>query len=192
MATIEELRWVPKGSTKMAHKETGAVVYVYEAVGHPGAKFGLVGYAPKARKPTFHFVFKTEMKRELHAFEFFRKHKAHKDRIATERAEAAAFKHSIQVGHVFACSWGYEQTNVDFYQVTRLVGRTGVMIRRIASVQTSSDGPHGMSGRVVPEIGSFTGEEMLKRVHQGNRITISSFSSAYLWEGRPMYVSWYA
>ena len=37
-------------------------------------------------------------------------------------------KHGIVVGDVFSMSWGYEQTNVDFFQVIELVGTTSVRV----------------------------------------------------------------
>jgi hypothetical protein len=190
MATIEELRWVPKGSTKIAHKTTGAVVYAYPS----GAKFGLVGYAPKAKKPTFHFVLKDEEGREREATRFFRSIEEKQARVANSRAEAAAYQHAVQVGHIFVMSWGYEQTNVNFYQVTRLIGRRTVAVRPIRSIDAtpSNYGGSSMSGKVLPHRDDFSGEEIVKKVWQGNRIKMTSYSSAYIWDGLPRYCSWYA
>lgn len=37
-------------------------------------------------------------------------------------------KHGVVVGDVFSMSWGYEQTNVDFFQVIELVGTTSARV----------------------------------------------------------------
>lgn len=194
MATIEEQRWVPKGSTKIAHKTTGAVVYAYELVGRKRTPFGLVAYAPKARKPTFIFSFSDEREREREATRFFRSIEEKQARAANNRAEAAAYKPTVQVGHIFVSSWGYDQTNVDFYQVTRLVGRRSVAIRQIRSIDAtpSNYGGSSMSGKVLPHRDEFCSDEVVKQVWQGNRIKISSYRSAYIWDGQPKYQSWYA
>jgi hypothetical protein len=40
-------------------------------------------------------------------------------------------KFGVKVGDYFSISWGYEQTNVDFFQVIALVGETSVRIREV-------------------------------------------------------------
>ena len=31
--------------------------------------------------------------------------------------------HNVKVGDTFVCSWGYDQTNIDFYKVIKLIGK---------------------------------------------------------------------
>ena len=40
-------------------------------------------------------------------------------------------KYGIKVGDVFGMSWGYDQTNNDFFQVVELVGESSVRVREI-------------------------------------------------------------
>lgn len=40
-------------------------------------------------------------------------------------------KFGVKVGDFFSASWGYEQTNVDFFQVIALVGEQSVRIREV-------------------------------------------------------------
>lgn len=99
-------------------------------------------------------------------------------RRAAEKAAARAAGHALKVGDVLRSTWGYEQTNIDYYQVTRLVGKQSVGIRPIArqSVETLS-----MQGKCVPAPDEFTGDEMVKRVSTwGNRdsVKLTSFSTA--------------
>lgn len=49
-----------------------------------------------------------------------------------EKAEAVKVnKFGVKVGDLFSASWGYEQTNVDFFQVIALVGETSVRVREV-------------------------------------------------------------
>ena len=47
----------------------------------------------------------------------------------TEKAKANKF--GVQVGDIFSCSWGYDQTNVDFFQVLKLCGEKSVRVRQV-------------------------------------------------------------
>jgi hypothetical protein len=67
------------------------------------------------------------------------------ERLARAREQG----HTIQVGDLYYDSWGYEQTNIDFYQVVELRGKTKVVLRRIHSeVVHYSDNSY--SGRKKP------------------------------------------
>ena len=80
----------------------------------------------------------------------------------------------LEVGDVLRCSWGYDQTNIDYYQVTKLVGKTMVEIRQIAghSVDTA-----WMQGESAPQVGAFIGKPM-RRKAIGDGVRVNSFSSA--------------
>jgi len=47
---------------------------------------------------------------------------------------AKANKFGVKVGDLFSASWGYEQTNVDFFQVIALVGDSSVRVREVSPV----------------------------------------------------------
>lgn len=40
-------------------------------------------------------------------------------------------KYGVKVGDLFSASWGYDQTQVDFFQVVALVGETSVRVREV-------------------------------------------------------------
>ena len=40
-------------------------------------------------------------------------------------------KYGVKVGDYFSASWGYDQTNVDFFQVIALVGESSVRVREV-------------------------------------------------------------
>jgi hypothetical protein len=100
------------------------------------------------------------------------------------KAESA----SIQVGDVLCSSWGYEQTNIDFYQVIERIGKATVVIREIAEDRTYD---HSMSGTCMPVLNQFVGEAMKKRIGDFG-VKINSCSTASKWDGGSKYWSSYA
>ncbi len=61
--------------------------------------------------------------------------------------------HGVKPGDIFNMSWGYDQTNNNFFQVTR-VSEKGVWVREIGC--KSVEGTQGfMCETVVPNPGSF-------------------------------------
>lgn len=51
---------------------------------------------------------------------------------AERKAAAAEAMKLVKVGDVFSMSWGYDQTNVDFFQVIAKVGKNSVRVRQVA------------------------------------------------------------
>ena len=66
----------------------------------------------------------------------------------------------FMVGDLLHCSWGYEQTNNDFFQVVAVKGKTLTMRAIGASYEETSY----MSGRSTPIRDAFKGPEIVKRV----------------------------
>ena len=56
-----------------------------------------------------------------------------------------ANKYGVRVGDIFSSSWGYEQTNVDFFQVVALVGESSVRVREVCPTMTNETGISSMS-----------------------------------------------
>lgn len=106
---------------------------------------------------------------------------------ANARKEAVA---NIKEGDLFVASWGWEQTNVDAYQVVAKKGAS-VVLREIAL--QSVEGSEGfMSDRVVPVKDAFIGSEFKKRI-VGKHINIDDVRMACpAEEGKDFYRSWYA
>ena len=105
------------------------------------------------------------------------------DAKAKAREEAMNFQHGYQVGDILYASWGYDQTNVDFYQVTRLVGAKMIEIQMISSKGAGRD-------RVIPVPNRFvSGERPFKVKVRTNRSvkTRGGVANAYPWDGKPKY-----
>jgi len=98
--------------------------------------------------------------------------------------------HNLNVNDVLYSSWGYEQTNVDFYQVIKLVGKTMVEIQEINQIREyESD----MSGSCSPRVGSFIDAEPLRKkvTTDGISVRLESYSRASKYDGQPKYFSTY-
>ncbi|WP_230599322.1 hypothetical protein [Xanthomonas albilineans] len=108
--------------------------------------------------------------------------------VQADRRASAKRPHTLTVGTVLVSSYGYEQTNVDFYEVIAVENRT-VTLRQLA--QERQDTSH-MSGTTTPVPGHYTGDSIRKRVNPRNSVKLSSSSYAYPWDGRPQYWSSYA
>ncbi len=103
----------------------------------------------------------------------------------------------IAAGAIFACSWGYEQTNVDFYRVERVAG--SFLVLQPIAADEASDGEMSLTGRVVPAEPHRPDGAPIRRklkvmaIGEGRPfVQPESYSYAYPWDGRPMRVSHYA
>lgn len=174
--TLDRSFYIPAGALKVCDKLSDAVAYLYVSGGHPAA----VVFHGRASKPDWPQRFSTEAVREKWVRGFFESRRA---RAAAKAADKAK-PHGLQVGHVLVSSWGYEQTNVNFYQVTRVTGSRMVEVRAIRSVDAGATG--SMSGYVVPAIDDFTGEPMRKNADKWGGVKISDCQRGSLWNGRPV------
>ena len=115
-------------------------------------------------------------------------------------------KYGVKVGDIFKSSWGYEQTNVDFFQVVELVGSCSVRIREVSLPMIEEVGISGMSAdrtyKVVHDLlpacpsSVFVKDQErgdIKRMSRENYIKISNYASAYRCTGDTVkcYESWY-
>lgn len=123
----------------------------------------------------------------------------------------------VKVGDFFESSWGYDQTNVDFYKVVGVTksGKSVRVQKWSSAVAPSPGGGHFASEHVVagggpatysdwsavtPEMDYWERQEvvvereapvMTKRLRRGGykgaSFTVNSYANAYLWDGTPEY-----
>lgn len=141
-----------------------------------------------AERPSIHCYFSTAAQREQRIVSVVLAQSQRAADKAARRAERAA-PHSLQVGAILMSSWGYEQTNVDFYQVIAVRGKL-VDIRKLAQVKEyTSD----MTGYAMPVANQFVGEPLIgKRPASSNAVRIQPYSHATAWDGRRVAWSSYA
>ena len=178
-------RYVPSGAIPETDPDSGATVYSYERNGALCA----IAYKPKAsRNSVWHHRFRSEAERKNHITKFFEGQRAHQDEMKKRRANRKQ-PHSLKVGDILVSSWGYEQTNIDFYQVTAAPGKCTVELRELAKNAVETE---WCRARVTPRKDKFVSAAFKRRASIDGRVKVSSVASAYVWDGRAKHQTSYA
>lgn len=91
-------------------------------------------------------------------------------------AERAKLLETIAVGDIFYGSWGYEQTNVDFYQVVERKGRETFVLQELRQQRKSAEGYGPWAGYCRPLPGEFRDDERItKRLTSEGGFRMESF-----------------
>ena len=93
------------------------------------------------------------------------------------------------LGQILVSTWGYDQTNADFYRVMK-VSPTQVTLASMKAIEVPHNGDW-MFGVKTP-YGAGVGTPFRRKfVASGNGywVGITSFSGARLWDGKPVNVS---
>lgn len=107
---------------------------------------------------------------------------------------------NVKIGSIYRRSWGYDQTNVDYFQVVALKAKT-VVVREIEYAEVPGSNQGGMSCKVVPVKDRFNNSKLPRSVRvseDGSRITVGSKKWASLVPANAdgsypeTYCSWYA
>lgn len=157
----------------------------------------LMMWRPKGKKPFANYRFKTVEQRE----EYIKKQiDGHEKRHAEKMLRNAARKGTPEMlakigpGTIFHGSWGYDQTQCDYYEVIERKKRHVTVRRVIAEPVEGSSG--FMSDSRVPVAGAFMEDEKpFKKLVQfaGTQAYIAmDYGWCNLWDGKPKYCSWYA
>jgi len=155
-----------KGREKIQAKDFSSTVYLYTST--KTSKPCAIGYSGRSKNNAFHYSFSSIERREESINEFIEGQQSRKQyRSKVER--------NLVVGDVLYTSWGYEQTNVEFYKVISLVGKLSVEIVEIGR-ETIDDS--SMSGSCIPSLEVIIGEPMRKRVNRYG-VTINSSVTAH-------------
>lgn len=139
--------YVPKNAIKISDKRSSAVCYLYMF----NSKFGVVAFHGKAQKPDFNYTYGKEAPRNTRVKEFFEAWRAIEQRKADKTAERKAFVNPYKIGDLFRQSWGYDQTNINWFECIAVSGSM-LTVREIAQERTN-DGD--MCGKCAPLPGAF-------------------------------------
>lgn len=181
--------YIPKGSVKIADKASDGVVYIYTS--HKD-KPAAIAFHGKAQKPDWHHSFANDEARERKIRDHFEGRRRWAE-WQQERRDERKKPHGFEVGHLLYASWGYEQTNIDFYQVTKIIGAHMVEVREVAQISADKGDEPWMTGKVVPKLDAFTGKPMRRRVNgRSKSVRIDNVRTAFLWDGRPLNWTGYA
>lgn len=120
---------------------------------------------------------------ELDQIERDRKYQAEK-KARYEKACA-----EIKVGDIYYNSWGYEQTNVDFYLVTGRPSKCFVELTPIG-MTTVGEPTSWCSDRVIANPDAKIGDPERRKINAYGGISLGRHYSASKWDGRPTHRSW--
>ena len=91
---------------------------------------------------------------------------------------------TVKVGDIFVSSWGYDQTNIDFYKVLNVKNKTAIL----AEIGQKREYTGHMNGRCVPNPDVVGKKTLTKRIMPMQGLPcfkITNYASAYPWSGLP-------
>lgn len=141
-----------------------------------------LGFAGRRKK--FDFIYRFSNIERLNAYveEYMQRIRNNAEYRAQERAKRVEANRQVvvNVGDIFRCSWGYEQTNIDYYQVVAVRGRL-IDVRAISQQRKGNGCPD--QGYCVPVPNSFIGDKIASYRAQGNAenayFRVASYANAY-------------
>jgi len=170
----------------------GCRIYWYENdSGQPCVK----AWSGKRSRPDLHYRYLSrkqrwqDVRRYLSAARSAENEKI--ERSKRQKIEREAMRKKLVVGSIVNTSWGYDQTNVAFFEVVERPSPAMAVIRQIASRHIRATGP--MAEMCGPVPGSFVGDP-IKRQITGAGVSNCEYGKT----GRPCepdsehYRSWYA
>lgn len=145
--------YVPKGAVKVADKQSDAVAYLYTLYTRD-EKHGVVAFVGNQAKPVGHYIYTNVKRREDYVRGVFEGRRLAMAYKAERAAEKKAFVHDFKVGDILHTSWGWEQTNVNYYEVVEVSGK----MLTVRETGASSVDTGYMQGRSRPVAGRFIGQ----------------------------------
>ena len=144
------------------------------------------------KKAICYYRYPTEARRDAAMAEHIKSEDLRLAFKAERKAEKQNIVNGLKVGDILHYSWGYEQTNCDFFQVVEVLPKS-VKIREIGSKMVEGGGGSSMSCHSVPVPDSFPANApvMLKKLGDSTGVGMPH-GYARLWDGKPKYESWYA
>ena len=139
-------------------------------------------FVGRAVNPTWHYRFKDGQQRINEVTRTFKNVAERAEYKAARKAKAAeaSANHGVKVGDVFRSSWGYDQTNIDYYQVLSVSNKTATFCK----IAQLSENDGFLQGNCVPATNQFIGKPFKKLIQKSSTessdyIKIYSFANAY-------------
>jgi hypothetical protein len=148
-------RWIPPNSRAVPHPRGEAVAVVYVSESANGKAYA-VSYIGTAAHRAHNYSFRDVANRDKWIAEFFAGIDSHEQRKVAYREERAK-PHDLKAGDIITNSWGYDQTNVDWYRVTKATANFVWLQPIAASLTEDDDSCAPMSGHTVPQVDGHVG-----------------------------------
>lgn len=162
---------------------TDAAIWTWEdTVTRPGrTRYMSLAFAGKSNKPIWYESHWSEAERQQRVDGLIRNLKRRDSDKAERLQQRRDFKHDIKVGDIYYTSWGYDQTNVNFYEVVA-IGEKSVFVREVAAETVDED---RNITHVVAKPGAYVGSPT--RVVPGPNGFKVDGHYASKWGGEPVY-----
>jgi len=159
-------------------------IQIYNANRKQGARF--------FPKPILNLTFQTWERAEERIKAELDARAAYGEQKKKRAEERLAYRHDYKLGDILHTSWGYDQTNIEFFQVVAVPSDKSITVREIAQRHTDKPTGNDMAAYTMPVPGDFIGAAVTKRVSPSGSIKFASYRHAWKWDGRERYCSWYA
>jgi len=179
-------RHIPVDAETREFPAAAVVAYCYQSDRGPA----FIAYKGRQSRPARFLAFQTEERRDSNLAGFIEQETKTEDYKRARREVG----HGLAVGEIVYSVWGYEQTNVDFYEVVRVPSARSAVVRKIDQ-DTTENAPGSMTGKTTPKQGQFEGtaKETTHRAAGLHSLNGGKSSRGDLqkWDGTPRNVSWY-
>lgn len=103
-------------------------------------------------------------------------------------------QNEVKEGTILYASWGYDQTNVDFFKVVSRTPKTVTLVE-IGSKMVKGDQGFTMTGEVVADPDVIKSEPFRRKLNEWKgapTVKVDSSRFARLWDGKPKHETYYA
>lgn len=141
----------------------------------------------RAEKPQIYATYPNEEYRDK-AIQEFLDRRAYRAEVNAQRKQERRLTkdHDVKIGDIYYTSWGYDQTNIDFYKVVNVRG-SRIDLKELTQ-QYVDRGEGGYDDSVIP--GDEFANDKIYTVSaraDGTLTSLSSFEYLSKWDGRPKY-----
>lgn len=161
------------------------MAYLYPTSQKSGV-WSACGFTGNRSKPDFRYWFDTKDDAKAYIQKWavvqIQKQLDKNQEKAKNKALASQLKELVSIGDVFVSSWGWEQTNINYYKVVGFSGESTLKLISIASHKFEED--QMMGGTKTPDVDKEFGEVFTKRaqvqensMRNGQMDVVISFSS---------------
>ena len=200
-------RYIPSGSAEIKLPDIEAVVYWQNSQNQATGKPVITAMAYHGKKTNYDWYlnFRTLEQREQKTYQFFAGIYEWQQAQVARRNARVEFTHGYKVGDILHTMWGYDQTNIEFWQVTKIISSKMIEVREVAS---GGEQTGFMCGDTWPIPGGFiskpvrclvTGSKGRGELEDKGSIHVPAYEgakerhcTAWAWDGRKMHNSWYA
>jgi hypothetical protein len=142
-------------------------------------KWYIMAFSGKQSKPTLNYYYTTQQSRDDAVKRFYDIIRNWIKRKKDAMTARKSYQHQFKVGDILYAIWGYDQTNVDYFQIIKVSGKV-IWYREINSIPVGTD-------LVKPHINSWKGTKVYKSIVTSDYVKVDNVRLAHLWNGKANY-----